>query len=341
MINELLGRVSGGENLAMSDMTQIVDQIMQGNCTDEQIGLLLTALHHKGETVDEIAGAAMGLRQHMTTIETDRRPLVDTCGTGGSGAGVFNVSTAAAIVAAAAGAIVAKHGNRKITSKTGSADVLSELGVNISAEPVIVQRCLNELGICFLYAPQMHPSMKHVAAVRKSLPFPTIFNMLGPLCNPAGADRQLLGVGRPELRAPMAAALAKLGIQRAFVVSGEDGLGEVTVGGDTLVSDVQSGEVSEQRWSPSDFGAEVSPRASLLADDPPASAQIIRKILAGEMGPPRDIVVANAAAALVLADSADSLSDGAQLARQAIDNGSAADLLLRLAAFSTGPSGRA
>lgn len=333
-MNEILGRVSGGQSLSMQEMTAVIDQIMRGEWEENQIELLLTALHHKGETVDEIAGAAAALRTHMTRVATDRSPLIDTCGTGGSGAGTFNISTTAAIVAAAAGANVAKHGNRKITSKTGSADVLSELGVNISAEPPVVEKCLNELGICFCYAPQMHPSMKHVGPVRKSLPFATIFNLLGPLCNPAGAELQLLGVGRPEIRTTMAAALARLGVKKALVVRGEDGLGEVTIGGDTLVSLVEDGTVSELRWSPADFGVEVSPREPLLAEDPAQSAQIIRRLLAGETGPPRDVVLVNAAAALWLAGLADDLPAGRAKAAHAIDEGAAADLLLQLAAFS-------
>ena len=224
MSHTLLGRVSAGEDLGQEEMAGVIDEIMRGTWADEQIGLLLTALRAKGESVAEVAGAASAMRQHMTPIRTHRENLVDTCGTGGDGAGTFNISTAAALVTAAAGVPVAKHGNRKISSRTGSADVLAALGVNIEAPVRLVERCLDELGIGFCFAPQLHPAMKHVAAVRRKLAVPTIFNLLGPLANPAGAGFQLLGVGRPELRSLLAAALAKLGTRRAIVVCGADGL---------------------------------------------------------------------------------------------------------------------
>ncbi len=196
MIIDLIGRVSGGQDLTMEEMSSAIDQIMQGNCEQQQIGLLLTALRAKGETVDEVAGAARAMRKHMKLIRSDRDDLLDTCGTGGDGSGTFNISTAAALVTAAAGVPVAKHGNRAISSKTGSADVLAVLGVNIEASITQVEACLEKLGICFCFAPLMHQSMRHVAAVRKKLGVPTIFNLLGPLCNPARAAYQLLGVGK-------------------------------------------------------------------------------------------------------------------------------------------------
>ncbi|QDU98493.1 anthranilate phosphoribosyltransferase [Lignipirellula cremea] len=331
---EMLGRVSGGEDLSTEQMTLVIDLIMQGGCPDVQIGLLLTALHAKGETVDEIAGAALALRQHMTPISSQRSNLLDTCGTGGSGCGAFNISTAAALVAAAAGAAVAKHGNRKITSKSGSADVLTELGVEINADTATVERCLDELGVCFCFAPALHPSMKHVSVIRRELGFPTIFNLLGPLCNPAGASRQLLGVGKPELRNTLAAALAKLGSERAAVVAGSDGLGEVTLSGPTDVTEIRHGVLTETTWTPADFGLENAPLSAVLAEGPQQSAAIIQAVLTGERGPHRDIVVANAAAALYVAEVAPDLAAGAERAAAAIDSGAAAACLEKLARIS-------
>jgi anthranilate phosphoribosyltransferase len=334
MFRDILGRVSGGEDLSMDDVTAVVDTIMQGRASEEEIAVLLTALHAKGETVDEIAGAAVAMRRHMTPIRTHRTNLVDTCGTGGGGSGTFNISTAAALIAASAGAAVAKHGNRRMTSKSGSADVLAELGVNIEAPVATVERCLDELGICFCFAPQLHPSMKHVSAVRRKLGFRTIFNLLGPLCNPAGAPFQLLGAGKPELRNLLAAALAKLGTQRAVVVSGEDGLGEVTISGRTDVTEVRGEQLREFTWTPADFGLTAAGPESLRADDPTASAAIIRDILAGQHGPPRDVAVMNAAAALWVSGLQDSPAACAQKAAAAIDSGAARDLLARLAEVS-------
>jgi anthranilate phosphoribosyltransferase len=329
-----LGRVSAGEDLSMDDMAQVVDTIMLGQASDQQVALLLTALRAKGETIEEIAGAAMALRKHMTPIRTKRTKLIDTCGTGGGGSGTFNISTAAALVAAAAGAAVAKHGNRRITSKSGSADVLAELGVNIDAGVDTVQRCLDELGIGFCFAPLLHRSMRHVSAVRKSLGFPTIFNLLGPLCNPAGAPFQLLGVGKRELRQTLAAALCKLGTQRAAVVCGEDGLGEVTLSGKTCVTEVQDGILSELTWTPADFGLQPIDSKELLADGPAASARIIRSVLSGSRGPCRDIVVANAAAALWVSGLDQSLNRCAGRAAEAIDSRAAESLLARLIQLS-------
>src|SRR5690606_17826221 len=221
MMNEVLGRLAAGESLGQGEMTRVIDDVMEGRAADEQIGLLLMALRAKGETVEEIAGAAASLRQHMTRLATCPQVVVDTCGTGGVGSKLFNISTAAAMVTAAAGVPVAKHGNRAVTSRTGSADVLTALGVNIHADAAKVEQSLNELGICFCFAPLMHPAMKRVAEVRRKLGVPTIFNLLGPLCNPFGAPYQLLGVGKPELRATMAKALSLLGTKRAAVATGE------------------------------------------------------------------------------------------------------------------------
>lgn len=334
MFQEALGRVSGGEDLSLEEMADVIDIVMQGSCRDEEIGLLLTALRAKGETVPEIAGAAMAMRRHMTPIRSEREGLIDTCGTGGDGSGTFNISTAAALVAAATGAPVAKHGNRKITSKSGSADVLTELGVNIEASVEIVERCLNELGICFCFAPQLHPAMKHVAAVRRQLGVPTIFNLLGPLSNPAAAPFQLLGVGKPELRTLLAAALSHLPVESAVVVCGDEGLDEVSLATSTSVSHVAGDQIREFKWQPGDFGLPSAGHESMRAETPAESAAVIRDVLAGTTGPSRDIVVLNAAAALWSRDPSTAPEEYAAQTAEAIDSGSAGKLLASLARVS-------
>lgn len=348
-ITAILGHVAGGGDLSQDEMSAAIDAIMRGEWANEQIALLLTGLAAKGETVDEIAGAARAMRRHMTPIRSRHTELLDTCGTGGGDSAMFNVSTTAAIVAAAAGVPVAKHGNRSITSRSGSADVLAELGVNINAAVPQVEVCLDELGLCFCFAPLMHPSINHVSVVRKQLGIRTIFNVLGPLVNPAGACYQLLGAGRPELRPLLAGAIAQLGTKRTLVVSGSDGLGDVTLAGSTYVTDVvatggspvavTAGEppaamLREFIWHPEDFGIARTNLDSLKIDSPAASAAVIRKLLDGERGPARDIVVLNAAAGLIVAGKANEPVAAAKLAAEAIDSGSAADLLMRLAALS-------
>ena len=329
-ITKLLGSVAGGGDLSYEETVSAIESIMAGEWSNEQIGLLLTGLATKGETVDEIAGAAAAMRRHMTPIRSRHADLLDTCGTGGGGSTTFNISTTAAIVAAAAGVPVAKHGNRSITSKSGSADVLAELGVNINASIAQVEVCLDELGICFCFAPLMHPAMKHVAAVRKQLGIRTIFNILGPLANPAGASYQLLGAGRPELRPLLAGAMVKLGTRRTLVVSGEDGLGDVTLAGTTYVTEVTPNGMREFSWQPEDFGIARQSLESLAIDSPAASAAVIRALLAGERGAPRDIVILNAAAGLIAAGKFDDPRDAAQLASQTIDEGKAQGLLAKL-----------
>ena len=253
MIQEFTRSVAEGHDLAMPQMIELMNLIVQGQCAESDVAEFLLALRKKGESVDELAGAAAALRQHMTPIQSSHHVLLDTCGTGGDGSGTFNISTAAALVTAAAGIPVAKHGNRSISSRSGSADVLAALGVNIEADLATVERCLEQLGICFCFAPLLHPSMKNVSAVRKRLGVPTIFNLLGPLCNPARAPFQLLGVGRPDLRDRVAAALAKLGTQRAAVLCGSDGLDEVTLAGPTAVSLVGDGPITTLSLDPSRF----------------------------------------------------------------------------------------
>lgn len=335
MIQAVLGRLSAGENLSQEEMATAVDGIMRGQWQEPEIALLLTGLRHKGETVAEIAGAASAMRRHMTPIRTHRTGVIDTCGTGGDGSGTFNISTAAAIVTAAAGVPVAKHGNRRITSRTGSADVLKELGVNIEATVERVERCLDELGLCFCFAPLLHGAMKQVAEVRRKLGLPTIFNLLGPLSNPASASFQLLGVGRPELRPLLAQALALLGAPRALVVCGEDGLDEVTLNGPTRVTETANGLTRDFTWTSADFGIESQSLDRLQVDGPVQSAAVIRGILAGERGPARDIVILNSAAALWTARFSTAPEDCARIAADAIDSGAARDLLTRLAELSS------
>ena len=274
------------------------------------------------------------MRHHVTPIQTTRSGYIDTCGTGGDASGTFNISTAAALVTAAAGVPVAKHGNRRITSKSGSADVLAALGVNVNADAELVGQCLDRLGICFCFAPLLHPAMSRVAEVRKKLGTPTIFNLLGPLTNPAGAPYQLIGVGQAELRPLLAEALRLLGTQRALVVHGEDGLDEVTISGPTRVTEVTSNGLRNFTWTPADFGLVPAPLERLKVDGPEASAALIREVLRAERGPARDIVVANAAAALWIAGSADTVAACADLAAAAIDMGAAGELLKRLVQFT-------
>lgn len=335
MIQEILGRVSGGQDLSMDEMAETISSIMEGRWEEKQIALLLTGLSTKGETVEEIAGAAAAMRRHMTEIPSGRTGLLDTCGTGGDGSETFNISTAAAIVTAAAGVAVAKHGNRSVTSKSGSADVLAALGVNIEASVDQCAACLEEIGICFCFAPLMHQSMKHVGPVRKKLGEPTIFNMLGPLCNPASAEFQLIGVGKPHLRNKLAAALQMLGTSRAIVVSGDDGLDEVTLCTATNCTEANSVNLREFTWTPEEFGL---PRAAdlsaLRVTTPNASAEMIRNVLSGSEGPARDIVVINAAAAIWTVDPAESLANCTARAQTAIDSGAARELVNRLAELS-------
>jgi anthranilate phosphoribosyltransferase len=334
MIETALSIVEEGRNLSMEQMAAALGQIMDGAGEEEQIARLLAALHRKGETVAEVAGAAAAMRERMTPIRSTRGDAIDTCGTGGDGSKTFNISTAAALVAAAAGAAVAKHGNRGITSRSGSADVLAALGVNVEADVPCVERCLDELGICFCFAPLLHSAMKHVAAVRKRLATPTIFNSLGPLVNPASAPFQLLGVGRTDLQPLLAEALLMLGVRRALVVHGADGLDEITLGGVTDVIEVGDGRLRRFQWQPTDFGLEPAGRETMIVSGPAESATLIRDILDGRRGPPRDIVVANAAAAIWTVGLEPQLPRCVGRAQEAIDSGAARELLARLAQWT-------
>ena len=334
MLEEFLTLVQSNQDLSPDQMQQAITWMLAGMVPDEEIGQLLLALRQKGESVSELVGAVRAMRMMMTPIRTRRVGLLDTCGTGGDGAKTFNISTATAIVAAAAGASVAKHGNRKITSATGSADVLSELGVKIDASREVVESSLNELGICFCFAPLLHPAMKHVSTVRRSLSVPTLFNYLGPLCNPAGAAYQIIGVGKEELQTKMAAALIQLPIDAAIVVRGEDGMDEVSLSADTHVLHIQRGMLTQTTWTPQTFGLTTIRVDDLRVDDPQESAAAILAILAGELGPRRDIVLANVSAALWISGMTHSLIDGVARAARAIDSGSATAILESLAKFS-------
>ncbi len=322
MLSSAIEQLNRGQAFSQQQMAEIVDKIMQGVCENDQIAALLTRLHEKGETVDELTGAAQAMRSHMKVIDCVHDRAVDTCGTGGSGKGFFNVSTAAAFVASACGTVVAKHGNRAATSNSGSTDVLAELGVAVDQSIDDAQRCLNELGICFCHAPLFHPSVRHVIPVRKNLPHPTIFNLLGPLCNPANAPHQVLGAGRSETQKLIAEALSQLGTQHSVVIHGCDGAGEVTCAGDTRVFDIRGEVVAETTWHPKDFGLETSNSDDLVARDPAHSAEIIKAVFDGQHGPARDVVVMNAAAAVWISGQADSLQAAAEKCANAIDDGS-------------------
>ncbi len=336
--DSLLGLVAAGEDLTAEQMKVAIGQIMTGGCSEGQMGLFLTALSAKGETVAELAGAATAMRANMTPILSRHEKLLDTCGTGGGGSTTFNISTTSALVIAAAGVPVAKHGNRSVTSRSGSADVLAGLGVNISANVPQVERCLNELGICFCFAPLMHPAMKNVSAVRKQWGIRTIFNLLGPLANPAAAQYQLLGVGRPETRPLIASALRMLGTKRSFVVSGKDGLGEVTLAGTTLVTEVTPSGEREFAWEPEDFGIPRAPLDAINIADPEESVKLVRAVLAGQFGAARDIVLLNAAAGLLVVGHAENPRDAATVAASSIDSSAAADLLEKLVRLSHEPA---
>jgi len=334
MIETMLSHVEAGGDLSMEQMRDTLNSVMEGLCTEDQIARLLVALNRKGPTVAEVAGAAAALRSHAMPIRTRRKGIMDTCGTGGDGTQTFNISTAAAFVVAAAGVPVAKHGNRGVTSRSGSADVVRALGVRIDAEISRVEACLDEIGLCFCFAPLFHSAIKRVAAVRQRLGVPTLFNLLGPLANPALAAFQLIGVGRPEVRPLLAHALAMLGVERAAVVHGEDGLDEVTLGARTWVSHVVGHQVTEFHWTPDEFGLDPVAHQSLLVSDPAQSAALIQSVLAGQPGPARNIVLANAAAALWVAGRGATVADCVALAAEAIDRGEARRLLTRLVEFT-------
>ncbi len=322
-IQEAIAKLIGGQHLNRADMTSVMNQVMSGQATDAQIGAFLIALRIKGETVDEIAGAAIVMREKATPIVTKHKMVVDTCGTGGDHSGTFNISTTAAFVVAGAGLCVAKHGNRAATSKSGSADVLKALGVKIDVSPETVSRCLNEVGIGFLFAPALHGAMKYAIGPRREIGARTIFNALGPLTNPAGAKRQVIGVYHLGLTQTVADVLHTLGSEWAFVVHGLDGLDEITLTGSTRVSELKNGRVSTYDIRPEDFGLPLAKISDLAGGEAEENAQITLGVLKGNTGPKRDIVLLNAAAALVAGEKAKDIRDGINVAAEVIDSGKA------------------
>lgn len=331
-----LGKIVRGLDLSVEEAREAFERIMSGQAGEVDIAALLTALACKGECVDELVGAAEAMRQNATPVRCDDENAIDTCGTGGDGISTFNVSTAAAIVAAAAGATVAKHGNRTHTRASGSAEALDALGVNIEADVPTVERCLEEARVGFLFAIKLHPAMKYAGPVRKALGIRTIFNLLGPMTNPAGVKRQVLGVNRPELTETIAEVLGGLGAVHAMVVHGMDGLCDLTVTGPSRVSELRDGQVKTYQIEPGELGLGTASIEALRVDSPQASAAAIRDVLAGKSGPHRDMVLLNAAAALVVAGKADDPPDGVAKASGAIDSGAADETLTRLAAISQG-----
>ena len=340
MIKEAIQDVVSARNLSEEQMREVMNEIMSGECSDAQIGGFLTGLRCKGETVDEIVGAVTVMRDKATRIDTGvdldaGEVLVDTCGTGGDGSGSFNVSTASAFVVAGAGLPVAKHGNRAISSKCGSADVLEALGVDLGLPPEKVGRSVREIGIGFLFAPALHGAMKHAIGPRRELGIRTIFNILGPMTNPAGANVQVLGVFAPELTGVLAEVLARLGSKRALVVWGEGNLDELTVTGETRIAEVRDGRVESFTISPEDVGLSRADIRDLRGSNDPAEAAVqVRDVLSGVPGVKLDMVLLNSGAALMAAGQADTIADGISLARTVVSSGKATAKLEQLVAFS-------
>lgn len=335
-MKDTLNRLVRGEDLSGDEVREVIRQIMAGEMEHATVAGILMGLAAKGPTAEELAAAAEVMRAHATHLNAPDG-AIDTCGTGGDGISTYNVSTTAAIIAAAAGAVVAKHGSKSNTRRSGSSEVLSALGVNIEAELDVVQRCLDELGFTFLYALRMHPAMKHVAPIRKALPILTIFNLLGPLSNPCGVRRQLLGVNREEYIELVAQTLQRLGAERAMVVHGADGLCDLSIDAPTTIAELRDGEISVYTVKPEDFNVTKASLSEIMVDSPQASADMVRKVLSGTPGPARDIAVLNAAAALVVADKAPDLVGGVEIANEAIDSGAAEEKLAKIIEFTTRP----
>ena len=344
MIKRAIARVVEKINLSEGEMIEVMGQIMSGEATPAQIGSFITALRMKGETIDEITGAARVMRERATPIHVgrnildmdrddiniDQETILDVVGTGGDGTNTFNVSTTVAFVVSACGVRVAKHGNRSVSSLCGSADVLEKMGVNLDITPSTVELCINEVGIGFLFAPALHGAMKHAIGPRREIGIRTIFNILGPLTNPAGADCQVMGVYRDELVEKLAGVLHKLGCRHGFVVHGRDGMDEITTTAETLIAEVTRQGVSLSTVQPEQFGIQRCSIADLTGGDAVTNATIVRAVLAGEQGPRRDIVLLNAAYGLLASGKAADVQEGMVLAATAIDNGNALSRLERL-----------
>lgn len=337
-IRDGIQHVAEGRVLDLPQAEAIMDQIMTGQATGAQIAALVTALRMRGETIDEIAGFASAMRKHALKVklDLDGGPVVDTCGTGGDAAGTFNISTTASFAIAAAGVRVAKHGNRAMTSKCGSADLLEELGVRIELAPEQVAACIDSVGIGFMFAQSFHPAMRYVGPTRKEIGIRTIFNVLGPLTNPAGARHQLIGVGHPGIAAKLAAVLGKLGSRKAVLVHAEEGLDELGLAGVSQITEwnQQTGEVTTSTLTPEAVGLERAGIEQLAGGDRQENARITRSILNGERGPRRDAILLNAGAGLYAANAAESIADGVQIAADVIDSGEAMEALNRLVAYT-------
>jgi anthranilate phosphoribosyltransferase len=335
VIQAALARLLDGHDLSREEACESMRTIMRGEATPVQIAAFLVALRAKGETADEIAGCAEAMREHVLRVEPTRRDLVDIVGTGGDGANTYNISTAAALVAASAGAAIAKHGNRAASSASGAADVLEALGFRLEQTPERIEQSIDELGFGFLFAQAHHPAMKHAAPVRRELATRTVFNVLGPLTNPAGARALMLGVYSPELTRTLADALVRLGADRAYVVHGAGGIDELSPCGPNLVCEVENGEVREYELDPLDLGVERCDPSELRGGDPAANAAALRAVLTGEdSGGHRSAVILNAAGGIAAAGHAENLREGIERARAAIDSGAAAARLDRLVEFS-------
>ena len=334
MFPPLIEKLRRQEDLTTEEAAAAMSAIMRGEAAQAQIAGLLVGLSIKGERPSELVGFAQTMRANAVAITPPKGPVFDTCGTGGDRSGTFNISTASAIVLAACNMRIAKHGNRSVSSQCGSADVLEALGVNIQAAPAIVEQCLSEVGVAFLFAPTFHPAMKHAAQARKDLGVRTAFNLLGPLTNPARPSRQIVGVPRPELTELLARSLSLLGSERAWVVHGADGLDELSTTGYTKVSESRGHSVQTFYVHPADFGLAKASPESLKGGDAAKNARIVKAVLSGEAGPPRDVVLLNAGAALFVAGAADTVKAGIAKAADAIDSGAAMDVLNKLIAVS-------
>lgn len=330
-LTEALRILGQGRDLTAPETSAAVAEIMAGEASDAAVSAFLTALHVKGESADELTGAVQAVRDRMSGWDPIGlpAPLLDTCGTGGDGANTVNVSTAAAIVVAACGVPIAKHGNRSASGNSGSAEVLTRLGIGVEADLAVVRRCLSEVGITFLFAPKYHPALRFAAPVRRQLPFRTLFNLIGPLANPSRPDFQLVGVAGERQAELVASTLARLGVRRAAVVTGTDGLDEVTLGGLTRVRWVESGLVTFKSWQVDDFGLAPNRAEDLRVSGPAQSAELILRFLAGEKGPVRDMVLANSAAALLVGGVVDTLRVGVDRAAHVVDTDAASQLLDR------------
>ncbi|MFD0694824.1 anthranilate phosphoribosyltransferase [Paenibacillus sp. GCM10027628] len=333
-VQQAIGKVVSGGNLSRAEARGVMSEIMEGAATPAQIGSLLTALRIKGETLEEITGFAETMRGKALQVSVQQANLLDTCGTGGDGAETFNISTTAAIVAAAGGIRVAKHGNRAMSSRSGSADVLEALGVNITLNGEQAASCLDKVGICFMFAQAYHQSMKHVAAPRRELGFRTVFNLLGPLTNPAGADRQVLGVFDSSKTELIAQALQALGLKRALVVASEDGLDEFSISAPTKVTELKSDTIRTYSITPDELGLRAHSIKDVAGGDAVMNAELIRHIFAGDKGPHRDIVLANAAACFYVTGQVGTLQQGVKLAADIIDSGRAEQKLNDLIQFT-------